>query len=120
MLRYHNRPFSVVCISMHIQNSSLLFHDAGHDKCCASSLVNYTLSLGAFRQKNMANQARQSDEIIENGPTYIEQWKAQLLTESTAVKSGEVDELNQDSANGDGRCPLVYASSSAVARTEHE
>ena len=33
---------------------------------------------------------------------------------------GEVDELSEDSANGDDRCPRVYAPSSAVARTEHE
>ena len=52
MLRSHNRPFSVVCICMHIQNCSLLFHEADHDKCCANNLVNYTLSLSAFRQKH--------------------------------------------------------------------
>ena len=36
----------------------------------------------------MVNQAGQCDQILENGPTrYIEQKKAQLLTESPAMKS---------------------------------
>ena len=104
MLRSENRPFSVVCICMHIQSCSLLFHEADHDKWCTSSLVNYTFSLGAF-DKNMVNQARQCDEIIENGPTcYIEQRKAQLLNESTAMKSMNSAKTRQTAMVGACAC----------------
>ena len=71
MFRSHNRPSSVVCICLHIQNCPT--------KLIMTSVVQY---------QNMVNQARQFVEILKNGSTrYIEQWETQLLTEYTAVKS---------------------------------
>ena len=59
------------CLYLHAHSE--LFHEADHDQCCARTLVNYTLSVGPFRQK-LVNQAGQCDQILENGPTrYIEQ-----------------------------------------------
>ena len=70
MCRSHNRPSSVVCICMHIQNRST--------KLIMTSVVQELWSITLFRSvlfdKNMVNQARQCDQILENGPTrYIEQ-----------------------------------------------
>ena len=38
------------CLYLHAHSE--LFHEADHDQCCARTLVNYTLSLGPFRQKH--------------------------------------------------------------------
>ena len=70
MCRSHNRPSSVVCICMHIQNCST--------KQIMTSVVQELWSITLFRSvlfdKNMVNQAGQCDQILENGPTrYIQQ-----------------------------------------------
>ena len=70
MCRSHNRPSSVVCICMHIQNCST--------KLIMTSVVQELWSITLFRSvlfdKDMVNQARQCDQILENGPTrYTEQ-----------------------------------------------
>ena len=37
---------------LYLYAHSELLHEADHDQCCARTLVNYTLSLGPFRQKH--------------------------------------------------------------------
>ena len=74
------------CLYLHAHSE--LFHDADHDQCCARLVWSITLSRSVLFDKNIVNQVRQCDQILENGPTrYIEQGKAQLLTESPATKS---------------------------------
>ena len=113
MCRSHNRPSSVVCICMHIQNCST--------KQIMTSVVQElwsinTLSVGPFRQKH------ESSRTMWRNPrkwahTLHRAVKSAIVD---SIPSNEVDELGEDSANGDDKCPRVYASSSAVARTEHE
>ena len=71
-----------------------------------------TLFRSLLFDKNMVNQARQCDQILENGPTHYTRTVKSAIVDR--IPGDEVDELSEDSANG------VYASSSAVARTEHE